>query len=228
MSFIITREIFDHGPRDRAQFNVLLTLADHCDESRTCWPGQKRIAERARMCLRTARDALAALERDGWITRTERITRLGRQHVYTLAEITEAGPVRPAVHVAVDRSEGVRQVLPDGCGKSCRTGAAKTAANPINEQIKEEKGCASATNLDENLGGRRRGKVTAFPKSGHIRYASGPWLAIARSEGVIIDYGMLADGFRQMCRRKGIALDAAIIVKTWRGYCRSRASAKAA
>lgn len=52
---------------------VLLALAWHADDARgTAYPGQREIAERCGISVRTVRDALARLEADGWISRERR------------------------------------------------------------------------------------------------------------------------------------------------------------
>lgn len=109
VNFAMVAEVMRHGPENRAQYDVLLALARRCDRhgNRTCYPGKELIAADARMSERAVRDAIKALERDGWLT----ITKVGRSHTYRLSEFTEAGPTRQRVHVAVDRSEPAKAAV---------------------------------------------------------------------------------------------------------------------
>lgn len=51
---------------------VLVTLADLADEAHSCWPRQAWIAEQTGASPRTVRDALALLEREGYLVREAR------------------------------------------------------------------------------------------------------------------------------------------------------------
>jgi hypothetical protein len=69
-------------------------------------------------------------------------------------------------------------------------------------------------------------KAPAFPASGSIRYAPGPWLALAEAHtarmagGVMPDLGGLADAFRQWSAAKGLPLKGADVAKRWIAFCK--------
>lgn len=52
---------------------VLIVLANYADESHSCYPGQKKIAERIGASVETVRRALADLETSGYISRNRRV-----------------------------------------------------------------------------------------------------------------------------------------------------------
>lgn len=51
---------------------ALVCLADHADENGMCFPSQKALADRVGVTARALRDALAWLEENGFVTRSER------------------------------------------------------------------------------------------------------------------------------------------------------------
>ncbi|WIA59376.1 replication initiation protein (plasmid) [Sphingobium sp. WTD-1] len=56
----------------------------------------------------------------------------------------------------------------------------------------------------------------AFPASGSIKYAPGPWADVPNPSGR--DRDLMADDFRAWCKSKGIPLDAPTILQTWTGF----------
>ncbi len=62
-------DVWDFGPEDAAQCEVLVCLANHCDDNgKSCYPSIARIARMSRRSERTVSRVIAALEEDGWIT----------------------------------------------------------------------------------------------------------------------------------------------------------------
>ena len=134
MSNRIFQAVWDNGPRSRSDMLVLMVLADSADaESAECFPSLRRIADGARMSVRTARACLRSLESEGWITSTVRQRNNGSQasSVYTI-QIEKLGlsPVKSrAAKTAAPPAKTAalpRQKLPP-------TGAAKTA--PLEQTI---------------------------------------------------------------------------------------------
>jgi len=74
MSNRIFQAVWDNGPQSRSEMLVLMVLADSADaETGECFPSLRRIAQGARMSVRTARGVLRALESEGWIVTAERL-----------------------------------------------------------------------------------------------------------------------------------------------------------
>jgi DNA-binding transcriptional regulator YhcF (GntR family) len=61
-------DVWDFGPGDASECNVLVCLANHCDDNgRSCFPSIARIASMSRLSQRTVIRVIAALETGGWI-----------------------------------------------------------------------------------------------------------------------------------------------------------------
>ena len=89
MSNRIFQAVWDCGPQSRSKMLVLMVLADSADadaETATCFPSLRRIADGARMSIRTAQYTLRALEADGWISISDRPRANGSQtsSLYTI------------------------------------------------------------------------------------------------------------------------------------------------
>lgn len=67
--------IWESGPSSGVDRLVMLCLADFADDSGTCWPSMRRIAEKCCMTERGAQKILRRLEAEGWL---EIITGNGR------------------------------------------------------------------------------------------------------------------------------------------------------
>lgn len=66
-------DVWDFGPSDATLTNVLVVLANSADDDGgNCFPGTALIAARTRFSERTVTRAIAALEREGWITVLQR------------------------------------------------------------------------------------------------------------------------------------------------------------
>lgn len=61
-------DVVERGPRDRAQFAVLVAIASFAGTDNTCFPGTAKIAGRARMSERAVQRAIPELVREGWLT----------------------------------------------------------------------------------------------------------------------------------------------------------------
>lgn len=60
--------VYENGPKDRSERQVLLALADRADDkTRECFPGLEDIAQRVRLTPRYVRKILRRLEAAGWI-----------------------------------------------------------------------------------------------------------------------------------------------------------------
>jgi hypothetical protein len=84
MSVKVMDRVFKYGPSDRADFSVLLSLANHGnDAGGECWPSAKTIATEMRMGERSVLRSLARLREEGWISVT-RWSRNGKGSSYQL------------------------------------------------------------------------------------------------------------------------------------------------
>lgn len=73
MSYALQRAVWQSGPTERNQFNVLLALADYADDDGgNIYPAIPTLAAKCRMSDSTAIRALDGLVADGWITRKRR------------------------------------------------------------------------------------------------------------------------------------------------------------
>ena len=103
---VTTNEMREAGLKGN-DLTVFAVLWGYSQEGDGCYyGGQKPLAERCGISPRTLRDILNRLEEQGFITREEIIRPNGKYCAY-----------------------GVRQILPEGCGRNCRKGAADFAAN---------------------------------------------------------------------------------------------------
>jgi Helix-turn-helix domain len=68
MSVRVMADVWDFGPKDATECNVLVCLANHCDDhGGSCFPSIERIAFMARRSVRQVVRVIAALEAGGWI-----------------------------------------------------------------------------------------------------------------------------------------------------------------
>jgi hypothetical protein len=73
MSYALQRAVWQNGPTERNQFNVLQALADYADDDGgNIFPSIPTLAAKCRMSDSTAIRALDGLVKDGWITRKRR------------------------------------------------------------------------------------------------------------------------------------------------------------
>jgi hypothetical protein len=73
MSYALQRAVWQNGPTERNQFNVLQALADYADDNGgNIFPSIPTLAAKCRMSDSTAIRALDGLVKDGWITRKRR------------------------------------------------------------------------------------------------------------------------------------------------------------
>lgn len=79
---------------------VLLALADHADDEGLCWPGQRGVAEKARMARPTVNVIIRRLQDKGALTVIQRTDRDGRKlaNRYRLAIAETGGACQPALH----------------------------------------------------------------------------------------------------------------------------------
>jgi hypothetical protein len=59
--------VWDHGPCNGTDRMLLLALADHCDDAGHAYPSMTRLAEKACMTERGARQVMRRLEAEGWV-----------------------------------------------------------------------------------------------------------------------------------------------------------------
>lgn len=76
MSYEATAWAYAQSLRTGPKF-VLVALADFADESMSCYPGQKRLAEMTGMTDRAIRSCLVLLEAEGYLVRQRRYTDSG-------------------------------------------------------------------------------------------------------------------------------------------------------
>jgi hypothetical protein len=77
-------DVWDFGPENATDNNVLLCLANHCDDNgKSCFPSIARIAQMSRRSGRTVVRVIAALEAAGWVAVT-RGTGSGVMSQYTV------------------------------------------------------------------------------------------------------------------------------------------------
>lgn len=140
--------VWEEGPEDRAEAMVLMALADSADaETSFCWPSIARIAERARMSVRSAKYAIQRLEEGGWITvdrertrpngaqsssgYTINLERLGLEDLATIrARKKKTSPAKTA--------GGPLQKLQGGGAKTAGGAPAKTAGAIRTNQFNKE------------------------------------------------------------------------------------------
>ena len=73
MSYALQRAVWQNGPTERNQFNVLQALADYADDDGgNIFPSIPTLAAKCRMSDSTVIRALDGLAKDGWITRKRR------------------------------------------------------------------------------------------------------------------------------------------------------------
>jgi len=134
MSNRIFQAVWDNGPQSRSEMLVLMVLADSADaETGECFPSLRRIAQGARMSVRTAQLTLRALESEGWIVTSERLRSNGSRasSVYRV-QIDKLGlaPIRKG---AAKTAGGGAKTAPLPPQKLHPTGGAETA--PLEQTI---------------------------------------------------------------------------------------------
>jgi DNA-binding MarR family transcriptional regulator len=70
--------------RPSARKFVLIAVADEADDTGSCWPSQGRIADKCGLHVRTVRTHLAALEAEGYLTRSPRYPNSGARRTFFL------------------------------------------------------------------------------------------------------------------------------------------------
>lgn len=77
-------DVWDFGPEDAVDCNVLVCLASHSnDDGKSCFPSIPRIAKMTRRSERTVQRAIVSLEESGWLT-VERGTGKGNPSHYAI------------------------------------------------------------------------------------------------------------------------------------------------
>lgn len=88
-------DVWDFGPEDSVDCNVLVCLASHSnDDGQSCFPSIPRIAKMTRRSERTVQRAIVSLEEGGWLT-VERGTGKGNpsQYAINVAKLKGCQPV---------------------------------------------------------------------------------------------------------------------------------------
>lgn len=150
MSNRIFQAVWDSGPRARSEMLVLMVLADSADhETGECFPSLRRIADGARMSIRTAQNTLRALEADGWISTTVRQRQNGSQasSVYTvnISKLGLESLAEKRLKRGAKTAPGGAKTAPLPLQKLHPTGGAKTA--PLEQTINNNK--PPAVNLND-------------------------------------------------------------------------------
>jgi len=88
MSIDVMREVWNHAPVDQGTFLVLLALADNADEeTRSCYPGVKRLAQKSRLSERQVQYCIKKLRKLGIIS-VERNASPVKTNLYTISHIS--------------------------------------------------------------------------------------------------------------------------------------------
>ena len=145
MSNRIFQAVWDQGPLSRSEMLVLMVLADSADaETGECFPSLRRIAQGARMSVRTAQLTLRALEDDEWISTAERLRLDGSRSstLYTV-QIEKLG-LAPLQKRGAKTAPPPAKTAPGGVQKLHPTGGAETAPLVSLEQTNKNNARVSA------------------------------------------------------------------------------------
>lgn len=94
MSVKVMSWVFDHSRSSGTDRLVLLVLADHADDERwQCWPGQKRLADKANMTARNVKRCITNLVHLGEVE----VLRQGTGATTSLYRITPTASVTPDI-----------------------------------------------------------------------------------------------------------------------------------